>query len=164
MTAPLRLIFAAIATSAFVLLGSHTRAQEPPITFSGLVFVDAAVASNPAVEVRVGQVICSQPGTPIPAPEGAAPADSNRYLVTVISGRERPGCPTLGATLTILVNGSAANQSPVLTAGSHNVDLFVGPDLAVYSGVIEGDVPPAGSSVTASVAGAQCGAAAITLV
>lgn len=147
---------AVLLMAGVFLLHAGSSAQDQAITYSGSAFVDAAVANDPQVEVRAGDNVCSEQLTPIPAPADA-PVEGNRYLVRIVTDDVNAACPAVGEQLTFVVDGRVANQSPVLTPGANILHLSVGPQVAVFSGRIDGDQPPAGASVVAQVGGVPCG-------
>jgi len=130
--------------------------------FGGSVWRDGApVPAGTHVEALVGDKVCGETIT-------CGPRES-RYLMWVTSAEEQEGCGEEGAQVRFRIDGAVANQ----TAQWHDqesatVDLFVGPDLAVFGGSVfahRPDAPnitvPEGATVSAYVGDRLCGESTI---
>lgn len=106
------------------------------MTISGSTWVNARPASG-TVRAFIGDTECASEES-ILFVDGAVPF----FVATIPPENDLPGCGTDGATIRFTLNGQPAEPTVIWeTGGSVNVQIFVGPPFAVYSGVFSSPVP-----------------------
>ena len=133
--------------------------------FGGSVWKDGGpLPAGTRVEALVGEKVCGE--------ATACGLRESRYFMWVVSAEEEEGCGQESAEVRFRVDGAMANQ----TAQWHDqesatVDLFVGPDSAVFGGSVfahRPDAPnitvPEGATVSAYVGNRLCGESTIFVV
>lgn len=116
------------------------------------------------VEALVGEKVCGE--TTVCGLRGS------RYFLWAASAEEEEGCGEEGIDVHFRVDGAAANQTAQWHDGeSATIDLFVGPDLAVFGGSVSVYRPdttytmaPEGTPVQAYVGDQLCGESTIFTV
>ena len=131
----------------------------------GSVWKDGAPLPQGAdVEALVGDRVCGQ--------TNACGLGKSRYFLWVASAEEEEGCGEDGAEVRFRVDGDMANQTAEWHDGdSATIDLFVGPEPAVFEGPVSVYRPattytivPEGTRVQAYVADQLCGESTIFAV
>jgi hypothetical protein len=126
--------------------------------FGGSVWRDGApLPLGTHVEALVGEKVCGETAT--------CGLRESRYFLWAASAEEEEGCGEEGAEVLFRVDGGTANQSAQWHDGdSATLDLFVGPDLAVFGGSVSVYGPDTtytmaqdGTPVQAYVADQLCG-------
>jgi hypothetical protein len=97
---------AVLLGNIFVADGAHAQSPpEPPSRFAGTVTLDGRPAPvGTTVEARIGATSCGVTSVFIQAGQA-------RYVVDVAGAVARPGCGTIGATVTFHVGGIPAAQT-----------------------------------------------------
>ena len=130
--------------------------------FGGSIWKDGApVPEGTRIEALVGEKVCGETTT--------CGLRESRYFLWVISAREEGGCGEEDAEVRFRVDGTVVNQAAQWhDQDSATVDLFVGPELAVFEGpvfVYRPDTPnimaSEGTGVKAYVGDRLCGESAI---
>jgi hypothetical protein len=126
--------------------------------YGGSVWKDGAPPSpGTRVEAMAGGEVCGETTT--------CGLRESRYTMWVASAEEEEGCGEEGAEVRFRVDGAAANQASQWHHGeSVTLDLFVGPEPAVFEGSVSvyrsgttSAMTPVGTPVQAYVADQLCG-------
>ena len=130
--------------------------------FGGSVWNDGApVPEGTRVEALVGERVCGETNT--------CGLRESRYFTWVISAVKEEGCGQESAEVRFRVGGTVANQTAQWhEQGSATVNLFAGPELAVFGGIVLMYRPgtpnimvPEGATVSAYVGERLCGESTI---
>jgi hypothetical protein len=130
--------------------------------FGGSVWKDGGpLPAGTRVEAVVGEKVCGETST--------CGLRESRYFMWIVSAEEEEGCGQESAEVRFRVDGAMANQMAQWhEQGSATVDLFFGPDLAVFGGAVfahRPDAPnitvPEGATVSAYVGNRLCGESTI---